>query len=275
MFNGFNVLFNSSKTIFNGVSDEYLGILQEQKNHVERTLDSFYLPDGSIDAKKLKEAWFPQIKGMHAFISHSHQDIYLAERFACWLYDSFGIKSFIDSHVWGHANKLLKEIDNKHSIKADGKLYDYDIRNITTSNIHMLLSSALNSVMDSCECLFFINTDKSISKLGFSNENKYDEDRTTSPWIMSELVMSSIIRKHEMYNRTRRVFTMDSLDGNERYAISESSKKFSMLHQAPTAHLFDMKDDNFATWIEMNNGRKEYDSLSVLYNFVCNDKIVI
>lgn len=275
MFNGFNVLFDSSETIFEGVSNEYLDVLQDQKNDVEKSLNSFYLPDGSIDAKKLKEVWFPQMKGMHVFISHSHQDIYLAEKFACWLYDSFGIKSFIDSHVWGHANVLLKRIDNNHAKRDDGKFYDYDIRNVTTSNIHMLLSSALNSVMDSCECLFFINTDKSISKLGFSNDNKYDEDRTTSPWIMSELVMSSIIRKHEIYNRARRGFAMDSIDGNERYAISESNKKFSMLHQAPTEHLHDMKDDDFTRWMIINGSKKGYDSLSVLYNAFCNDTIVM
>ena len=48
-----------------------------------------------------------------------------------WLYESFGIKSFIDSSVWGYANDLLKLIDDAYCLNLEGtnKSYNYEKRN--------------------------------------------------------------------------------------------------------------------------------------------------
>ena len=57
--------------------------------------------------------WFPQIKA-DIFISHSHKDKGLALALAGWLEETFGLTAFIDSCVWGYANKLLKMIDDEY-----------------------------------------------------------------------------------------------------------------------------------------------------------------
>ncbi|HEY8358308.1 MAG TPA: hypothetical protein VIL30_12695, partial [Ramlibacter sp.] len=63
-------------------------------------IESFFSNDGSIDAAKMQEAWFPVLP-RHVFISHSHADTVLAGRFASWLQSHLSITSFIDSSVWG------------------------------------------------------------------------------------------------------------------------------------------------------------------------------
>ncbi|EGO2616311.1 TPA: hypothetical protein ACG8UZ_002949, partial [Enterococcus faecium] len=158
----------------------------------ENDLVDYYSKDSKIlDADEIIKDWFPTIKA-DIFISHSHADEKLAIRFASWLFENFGLTAFIDSSVWGYSSDLLKKIDQKYCYKEQTKTYDYDKRNVTTSHVHMMLSTALNNMIDSTECLFFLNTPNSIS---LSNEITNEQKFTYSPWLYSELTTASIVEK--------------------------------------------------------------------------------
>lgn len=53
------------------------------------------------------------------------------------------------------------------------------------SCVHMMLSSALSTMIDKCECVFFLNTPSSL------NLNK----KTESPWIYYELNIADVVQK--------------------------------------------------------------------------------
>lgn len=273
MYKGFNLELTSSLSLLDATND-YLSILSKQKNSIKNSLHDVYFKDGTIDSERLKQSWFPSFHGAHVFISHAHSDVKLAERLACWLYDRFEIRSFIDSHVWGHANELLKEIDNKYAMFPSGTSYSYDIRNRTTSNIHMLLSSALNSMMDQCEALFFINSDKSISKQDvFSEGDELDEDRTLSPWIMSELAFSRIIEKKEVFSRERRI--LEAATESRKTVIKslahDAMPDFKVSHKVNLDHLYKINIIDMISWWAYSGERKGYDALTSLYKNYADD----
>lgn len=97
---------------------------------------------------------------------------------------------FIDSCLWGCANQLLKIIDKEYCIHSNGKFYDYDKRNYSTSHVHMMLSIALNTMIDNCEAIIFLNTPNSIK---LSEEIKVS--RIMSPWIYNELATTKFLRR--------------------------------------------------------------------------------
>jgi hypothetical protein len=145
-----------------------------------------------IDAEKIKNEWFPKIDA-DIFISHSHTDEKLAKKLAGWLFSNFGIKAFIDSTVWKYSNDLLKSIDDVHSMNEDKKTYNYNLRNNSTTHIHLMLNSALMQMIDHCEVFFLLKTDNSITTV-----DTIKDPITFSPWIYSEIITSSLIRKREL-----------------------------------------------------------------------------
>ena len=102
-------------------------------------------------SKKTIECYLKWIKD---FLSQSHADLNIAKTFAGWIYQEFGLITFIDSCVWNYANELINAIDRKYCKKLSG-YYDYDERNRSTSHIHMMLTGAPGQVLDQSECLFF------------------------------------------------------------------------------------------------------------------------
>ncbi|HAS8422849.1 TPA: hypothetical protein I7747_09555 [Vibrio vulnificus] len=272
MFKGFNVSLDSLTSLSH--SSTYKSHLAANKEQIQKSLKEFMLTDGSIDGEKLKQAWFPNIKGAHVFISHSHKDLELAEGLASWLYDRFQIHSFIDSHVWGYANDLLKELDNKYALFPSGSSYSYEVRNETTSHVHMMLSSALNEVIDSTECLLFLNTDNAINNIALSDEA--DDHRTASPWIMSELATSNIIEKKQNVIRARPItkaanesYSMEGVDAQER-------KQLVIQHKAPVEHLSKLTSSNLEFWGDISTeNHKKYDALTVLYTIFGGERFDI
>ena len=118
-------------------------------------LDMFTMDNGAIDASAIEEEWFPKCDA-DIFLSHSHKDEHLAIEFAGWLYQQFGVKTFIDSCVWGYADDLLSAIDDEYSVLRydnDGStIYNYRKIKNSSSHIHMLLNGALVKMMDDTEC---------------------------------------------------------------------------------------------------------------------------
>lgn len=163
-------------------------IYSDMNKIVKKEICKFIKSDGSIDASAMQDNWFPEIN-RHIFISHSSKDKQTAIMLAGWLRDTFGLSSFIDSCLWGYCDDLLKKIDNKYCYNRSTGYYNYKERNYSTSHVHNMLSTALNTMIDKCECLFFLNTKNSI---------KSEEDIfkiTESPWIYNELSTIKTIRK--------------------------------------------------------------------------------
>tara|TARA_B110000211_G_C14089857_1_gene558413 strand:- start:5161 stop:5901 length:741 start_codon:yes stop_codon:yes gene_type:complete len=226
------------------------------------SLEKFISSDGNIDGTALSNEWFPDIGEIHVFISHSHQDLGLARMLANWLYDNFRIKSFIDSEIWGYADNLLKEIDNKYAKNTCGTTYNYDIRNQTTSHVHMMLSSALNTMIDKSECLIFLNTENALRPSDYK-----DEDRTSSPWIMSEIHTSTIIRKNMIPGI--REFTKTA--GLEHYrSLNESvmdATSPNIDYKVDISHLNKVFESTLLNWVNSSNKvDKGYYALTYLYN---------
>lgn len=165
---------------------KYKKLFEMRQSQIRQHLDNYILEDGIIDGAKIQSEWFPDDKEIQIFISHSHKDKELAVNLACWIYEQFGIVSFIDSCVWGYADELLHKLDEKYC-KKENDLYDYNKRNYSTSHVHMMLATALNKMIDRAECLFFLNTKNSIHFNGI-------EERTLSPWIYAELEMTRTIQ---------------------------------------------------------------------------------
>lgn len=201
MYKGFNLtLTRADKMDFMDISSQDLelyssGLNKLRSNLLDRVSSNIDLTDetGIIDVTKLKNNWFPE-NNYDVFISHSHNDVLIAKRIACWLKNEFDIDAFIDSTVWGYSNDLLKKIDDNYCVLSKNKkngmiTYDYDKRNYSTSQVNLILSSALHDMIDSCECIIFLNTENSISVVNTI------KNKTNSPWIYDELQNTRLINK--------------------------------------------------------------------------------
>ncbi|MBF2674186.1 hypothetical protein IBB80_02800 [Listeria marthii] len=241
MFKGYNLelLRNEAQGFFN-VSDEQIAMLDVEnevlKDSIQKNLNGNVMlqknKDNHIDGSKLINDWFPNYKA-DVFISHSHNDARTAKRLAVWLSETFELTSFIDSIIWGSANDLLKKIDEQYSVlrkNGDNTTYNYDIRNYTTSHVHMMLSTAISDIIHSTECVIFLNTPESLSV------NEAKEKKTNSPWIYSELKVASIVEK--IYPRKQLVQEKRSLavyndiqkDLDITYSVTNQLAKFENLN---------------------------------------------
>lgn len=140
MFAKFNL-----KLAQNQIFEEYknCGLVNKliKRNEVHQALDQYLLKDGSLDASAIEGDWFPEIKA-DVFLSHSHADEKAVIGFAGYLYKEFGITSFIDSTVWGYADILLKQIDEKYCVKT---------RNETGNNTYSYEKKTVPQLM----CIYF------------------------------------------------------------------------------------------------------------------------
>lgn len=169
-------------------------IYDKHEKMAKKSLKEFIYDNGHIDGTSMKSNWF-QIEDVDIFISHSHQDITKVKAFAGWLYDEFNLTAFIDSCAWGYCDDLLKQIDDDHCKKKDGKTYNYNLRNYTTSHVHMMLATSLTEMIDNTECIMFYNTPNSISLVDDLQTIKNEKKKVTlSPWIYHELAMTSLVR---------------------------------------------------------------------------------
>ncbi len=135
--------------------------------------------DRVLDAVSIWDDWFPEIDA-DVFISHSSKDATLAKRLSSWLRNNYGLVSFVDSVIWGHSDKLLKDVDDAYCLNPGGETYSYESRNGSTAHVHMILSYALTRMIDKAECFIFLESHNSVTA----------DDAikgTYSPWIFHEL----------------------------------------------------------------------------------------
>lgn len=240
MYRGFQLKLRGYSPLFKRKFQYYRlageGLLKEHQDEVQSVLDNFLLSDGSIDGSKMQENWFPQIEA-DIFISHSHQDEGLAIALAGWLSKEFNLKPFIDSCVWGYADDLKELLFETYLEYSDPRdLISLD--QFVSSHVDMMLSVALNQMIDNTECLFFLNTPKSISIDALIGET------TSSPWIYSEIAMSRLIRQ-QIPKRPKK--------------LNESQKAFSrkpIRYRLPMDHLLVISEQDMLDW------EKSYKSFS-------------
>lgn len=232
-------------------------LYEDYSKPIINALDAYLINDNTIDAGKMMKDWFPDIKA-DAFLSHSHKNIVEVKAFAGWLYNKFGITSFIDSLVWGFVDNLLKDVDNKYCLRKDKKgLYSYKKRNISTSNVHMMLMSSLAKIIDKTECLMFIYTPEAIH---LSTEINKDLEKTYSPWIHEELMMSKIIRITPT-ERNHRVKLYEN-EIEKSFSIQED---FKFEYTEDTKHLIPLDAIDLNKWIKLSKNNPENNPLDVLY----------
>ena len=237
MYRGFNLLLEKNsfrEGDFETLKEKGLDSFSSQQTSIDKTIYSFVRNDGSLDGSMMQANWFPQIKA-DIFISHSHKDEDLAHALAGWLKETFGLTAFIDSCVWGYANKLLKMIDNEYCYQEETNTYNYQKRNYSTSHVHMMLSVALTQMIDNTECLFFLNTPNSITP------DDTIIEQTESPWIYSEIAMSRLIRKKEL-KEYRDVALLES-----QRAFAEGGI-LNVRYDLPTEHLTEIDAEILESW---------------------------
>lgn len=174
-------------------------LYEHSKQEVQKSLDKYLSPDGILQAEEIEKDWFPSYNA-NVFLSHSHIDEKKAIAIAGFL-SEFGLTTFIDSCVWEYADELLKVIDNKYCIsekRPDGSIdtYSYSKRNQSTAHVHMILNSALMKMIDRTECLIFLNTPNSL------RVDELSEEKTSSCWIYSELLMSKCVGKKKLARKS-------------------------------------------------------------------------
>lgn len=245
MYRGYNIDFRNSQPSFELWKDVGEKIYATTQRKVISSLNEYISPDGIIDGRTMQQDWFPQVDA-DIFLSHSHRNEDTVIGFAGWLYEKFGLTSFIDSEIWGYSNDLLKAIDRKFCYKSESRTYDYDLRNESTSHVHMMLLVALAKMMDKTECLFLINTDDSIMASETLN-------RTKSPWIYSEVALSQIVRIQDI-KREKTVRLFES--GGE---IQKSfSQTVPVEHYVDMGHLTKLSIDDLKSWMKLCKVNKEY-----------------
>ena len=236
MYRGFNLLLEDNcfeKRYFEAFKEVGSKSFSSQKTSIVKTIKSFVRNDGSLDGSMMQANWFPQIEA-DIFISHSHKDEDLALALAGWLKVSFGLTAFIDSCVWGYANKLLKMIDNEYCYQKETNTYNYQKRNYSTSHVHMMLSVALTQMIDNTECLFFLNTPNSITP------DDTIIKQTESPWIYSEIAATRLIRKRPREeHRLKRMVESFSKGGSPTLRIRQD---------IPVDHLTDIDNCVLSNW---------------------------
>ena len=247
MFRGFNL--SISKGFFENKEKsfrEYCSIgekhLDDQKSHYQKTLKK-YIKDSEIDGTKIQEEWFPQMEA-DIFISHSHNDRDVACALAGWLYDTFKIKCFIDSNVWGYSKELIQIMNDDLSIKEtgqDGKaLYDLNNCNLVSQHVNVMLSIALQKMIDKTEAVILINTANSVT---IYNAGKMAE--TYSPWIYTEIMCSRIVRRKSL--KTYRDYPKIQKRG-ESPVNENAGLKYQISYEISLEHLTELSEEDLNNW---------------------------
>jgi hypothetical protein len=250
MYRGFNLNLNWNAKQDDEFHESGKKLFQSNEANVKETLKGFALNNGTLDGTKMQSNWFPKVQS-DIFISHSHKDQKRAIALAGWLFETFGIKAFIDSCIWGYADDLLKLIDDKHCYKKETNTYDYNLRNYSTSHVHMMLSTALTMMIDNSECLFFLNTPNSISTSDIVS-------KTESPWIYAEIAMTQMLRQ----NIPRRRLVQETKYFSKGGVINEQLK---VQYDLDLTHLTDINVDTLISWQKNHTKTNAHDALDRLY----------
>lgn len=244
MYRGYQLKKDEAYSLFKeigyGSLENFSDELNSNKQNIQSNLLKYAYDGGKLDAEMIQKDWFPEINA-DVFISHSHKDEALAKTIANWLWGRFKIKSFIDSCVWGYADDLLKIIDEQYCKSNHMSSYNYTKRNYSTSHVHMLLMTALNKMIDKCECVIFLDTPISNVKDGIQN-------KTLSPWIYGEIETTRLIEKHRPKRK-----------------IINETENLTMKYPLNLGHFYKLKAKHMIEWNTYRNASNHF-ALDRLYD---------
>lgn len=256
MYTAFNVKLDLS--FFSDIK-EYIEIGKNQKNILESTVNkdikNYVLANEIIDGEKIIGNWFKTIKS-DVFLSHSHNDTDLVFAFAGFLKKELDLNVFIDELVWSSADDLLKIIDNEYAYQPSSKTYNYKLRNLTTSHVHSMLSTAIQSIMDNSESIFFLNTDESFPCIGdiVRDDNPY----TLSPWIFQEVQNAKLLKITDWSE-----YRKETLLEHSAFA----SKKLNIAYKTPINEFAQLTSDDIQKWHKkyINRVNEPYNGIFIDY----------
>ena len=176
---------------------------------------------GIIDGERLQNFVFPT-NNYDVFISHSHNDLEIAKRFAAWLKEKDGYNVFLDSFVWNSADGLLREIDNIYCKQRNG-LYNYHKRNYSTAHIHTMLSMSIMEIIKRSKVGILIDSHHSINLERLRNSN---QAKTLSPWIFQEIMF---MRQFANPEPSTRMFSNENLNKSLQMAHTVDLSDFTPL----------------------------------------------
>lgn len=262
MFAGFNLelLKNSdgNDIEFSKYSKRGEEHLKGQNEKYKKKLEDFII-EGTTDGTKLQSEWFPEIKA-DIFISHSHKDIELANGLAGWLNSKFNLKCFVDSNVWKNIDELLQKINNKYSEKRpfgnSGMLYNYEKSNKASQHVNIMLSIALQKMIDKTEAIFVLNTDKCIKKYGDVYETE-----TYSPWIYTEIISTELMRKKSLSKYREKAI----LEHSDKNICNFSKSEYKSAYNISLDHLVNVDMSTLTKW---SNSKIEDYPLDKLYKIL-------
>lgn len=241
--------FKLTNSFYNIELNRYLEVGKKEFDNfstkVKENLKDFIYDNGKIDGSSLKEHWF-NIVDADIFISHSHRDIVKVKAFAGWLKHNFDLTCFIDSCVWEYCDELLKQIDDEKCKNKNASTYSYELRNYTTSHVHMMLSIALSEMIDKSECIIFFNTPASVSLSDDLETLKKDKHSTTlSPWIYHELAMTSMIRPSQLKRQTT---ILEHADERSLFASEQNSIQITHNIDKYIDKMIELTDEDLKKW---------------------------
>ena len=117
--------------------------------------------------------------------------------------------------MWGSADELLKEIDNKYCKNYRKNTYDYTKRNFTTSHVHAILSMSLLEIINVASYCIFIESSESLN-LAFLGKKK-----TFSPWLYEEIEYMKALATQKSNLKIFSKAVTESNDLKVEYEISE------------------------------------------------------
>lgn len=250
MYRGFNVKITSIQNS-DLMSRKYRSRHFEDNKSIRATfvkpIESYLTEGMNFDAESIRQGWFPSEMYFDIFISHSGNDKQLAFALADWLERTFDLSCFIDSLVWSHYESLQEKLDAFYANKYRSA-YDEKFRYRVYQNIDLMLNTSLMEAMDKCECLFFLNTPRSIQS------DKMHQYLTDSPWLFSEISMFNYLEKSEPLRRQSKVVG---------FSKANESK---ILHPLDLSNLITINSISLNKWKSLKNAHEH--PLDILYDEV-------
>lgn len=245
---------------------EELGVIERENKVIDVKLSDFFDSENNIVTLDLIDKWFHGDK-YDVFLSHSHSDEQIALRIQKFLKENFDLRTFVDSQAWFYMDKLIKKLDEHFckeiEIGKDGTervYYNYDLRNVTTAHVHNMLSVALNRMMNSCECIFFLNTENSMPRV----INKETKSNTYSSWIYSEINNLRTLRLHQP--RQTKEISLENYSGHV-VAKDSAHPPMKFVYNIDISFLRELTKNDFRKWVEKKNSSdSETHALDILYD---------
>lgn len=266
MFAGFNLKIDKD-SFFNEKDFESCksfwenSLKEEDREQLKEGLEN-YVKTEELNGTEIQNDWFPDIDA-DIFISHSHKDKELAQAFAGWIKKTFNLTCFIDSDVWGYVDDLLTGMNDQFSdrrLEGDHVLYNYQSCNKVAEHVHMMLSAALQKMIDKAEAVILLNTDNSIQ---VNCDNKMNA--SYSPWIYSEILFTSAVRRTPLIVY-RRYAVLEHAIREEKGVLAFA--QLNILYEVSLDHLKVLTEDDLREWRKKRQQismQEEPYSLDLLY----------